>query len=203
MSKVTCDVSTSVDGFVAGPNQSRQDPLGVGGERLHHWMFPAQGQDQAVIEAWTADAGAYVMGRNMFAPGRGPWDPDWRGWWGDDPPYHVPVFVLTHHPRPPLEMAGGTTFNFVTDGAAAALEQARRAAGEKSVLIAGGANTINQYLAAGVVDELHLHISPVLLGAGARLFEGVRGLDLQPDQVIASPDVTHVRYQVRRADQQD
>lgn len=142
--------------------------------------------------------GAYVMGRNMFAPGRGEWDPAWTGWWGEDPPYHVPVFVLTHYAREPLPMAGGTTFHFVSDGIESALDQARAAAGERSVSIAGGASAINQYLALGTVDQLHLHISPIVLGRGERLFDGVPDLGLVPVQVVASPGVTHVKYRVQR-----
>jgi len=140
--------------------------------------------------------GAYVMGRNMFGGGSGPWDPSWRGWWGEDPPYHLPVFVLTHHPREPLTMLGGTTFNFVTDGAASALEQAQAAAGHRAVSIAGGASTIRQYLAAGSLDELYLHIVPVLLGAGERLLEDVGDPVLEPVKVVASPTVTHIKYRI-------
>jgi dihydrofolate reductase len=141
-------------------------------------------------------AGAFVMGRNMFGPGRGAWDEDWKGWWGDEPPYHAPVFVLTHHPRAPLTMAGGTTFTFVTDGIASALAQARAAAGDADVAIAGGAETANQYLAAGLVDELRLHVAPVVLGAGERLFDGVSDLTLEPLEVRDAGLVTHLRYRV-------
>jgi dihydrofolate reductase len=154
MTTVTCDVSVSVDGFVAGPNQSVENPIGEGGVRLHEWHFDAQGEDQAIVEAWQSAPGAYVMGRNMFGPGRGAWDLDWRGWWGDDPPYHHPVFVLTHHERDPLPMDGGTTFHFLTGGLAAAVAAAGEAAGGRPVAIAGGASTINQALAAGLLDEL-------------------------------------------------
>jgi dihydrofolate reductase len=136
------------------------------------------------------------MGRNMFSPGRGEWDESWRGWWGEDPPYHVPVFVLTHHPREPLPMEGGTTFHFVTDGIESALEQARAAAGDQNVLILGGAAAIQQYLAAGLVDELRLHIAPIILGAGERLLENVGDLKLEPIDVVASPAATHVKYRV-------
>jgi dihydrofolate reductase len=197
MAKVTCNISVSVDGFVAGPNQTLDNPIGEGGIRLHEWHFDAQGDDQAVVDEWQNTPGAYVMGRNMFAPGRGDWDLDWTGWWGDDPPYHTPVFVLTHYPREPVPMSGGTTFHFVTDGIDSALEQAIAAAEGKNVEIAGGASTVNAYLAAGAIDELHLHVSPLLLGSGERLFDGVSSdLQLAPLQVIGSPNVTHVKYQV-------
>jgi dihydrofolate reductase len=162
MSKVTCDMSISVDGFVAGPNQSPDKPFGEGVDgRLHRWMFEEPDAHSDEIAAITA-SGAYVMGRNMFGPARGAWNLDWKGWWGDEPPYHAPVFVLTHHERAPLEMEGGTTFHFVTDGPAAALERARAAAGELDVAIAGGAATVNQYLAASRIDELRLHVVPAL-----------------------------------------
>jgi dihydrofolate reductase len=197
MSSVTCNLSISLDGFVAGPGQRLDNPLGDGGLRLHEWHFDAAGADQAVVDEWQATPGAYVMGRNMFGPGRGGWDPEWKGWWGDEPPYHAPVFVLTHHPRDPLTMQGGTTFSFVTEGVHAALDQARSASDGKNVEIAGGASTVNAYLQAGLIDELHLHIVPVLLGAGERLFDGVPNtLHLEPVQVIGSPGVTHVKYRV-------
>jgi len=194
---VTCNVSVSADGFVAGPRQSLDNPIGEGGIRLHEWHFDPQGGDQAVVDEWQRTPGAYIMGRNMFDPGRGEWDLDWRGWWGDEPPYHAPVFVLTHHPRESLTMDGGTTFHFVTEGIAAALEQAKAAAGAQNVEIAGGASTINAYLHAGAIEELHLHISPMLLGAGERLFDGVSpDLKLEPLHVQTSPAVTHIRYRV-------
>ena len=195
MSRVTCDITTSVDGFVAGPNQSLENPIGEGGSRIHEWIFNPQGEDQKVIDAWQTAPGAYVMGRNMFGPGRGEWDLDWKGWWGEEPPYHTPVFVLTHFPREPLVM-GETIFHFVTDGIESALEQARAAAGDRDVSIAGGASTVNQYLAGGLIEELHVHVSPVVLGAGERLFDGVGELELAPVEVIGSPGVTHVRYRV-------
>ena len=183
MSKVTCDIAMSVDGFVAGTDQRLDEPFGDGPRgRLHRWMFEQPEQNAAAIEQITA-AGAYVMGRNMFGPGRGEWDRTWTGWWGEEPPYHAPVFVLTHHPREPLTMKGGTTVTFVTDGAAAALERARAAAGDGNVAIAGGAATVNQYLAAGAIDELRLHVVPLILGAGERLFEGVADVDLEPVSV--------------------
>jgi dihydrofolate reductase len=215
MSKLRCHISISLDGFVAGPNQSDENPLGDGGERLHDWVLPLaawreahdkQGGEvnessQIVAEA-QENVGAAVMGRNMFGPpaggdwGRG----EWKGWWGDDPPYHYDVFVLTHHPREPVEMDGGTTFHFVTDGIESALEQARAAAGGKDVMLWGGAQVINQYLAAGHLDELELHIAPVLLGGGARLFDDLDGAEITLEQVraIAAPGVTHVKYRVVR-----
>jgi dihydrofolate reductase len=208
MTSVTCQISISLDGFVAGPNQSTEDPLGEGGERLHEWAFATTtwreqhgssggepNADAEVAEEVVQGVGAYIMGRNMFG-GDGPWDETWKGWWGEDPPFHVPVFVLTHHPREPLPMEGGTTFTFVTDGIESTLEQARKAAGDKDVMIAGGASAVQQYLAAGLLDELYLHIVPILLGAGERLLEGVGDPRLEPVKVIASPAVTHVKYRV-------
>jgi dihydrofolate reductase len=211
MSQVTCQISISLDGFVAGPNQSLENPLGEGGMRLHEWAFATdswqrqhgrQGGERNV-DAEVADdvmrgVGAYVMGRKMFGGGDGPWDETWRGWWGEDPPYHAPVFVLTHHPREPLPMEGGTTFTFVTDGIGSALDQARAAAGEQDVAIAGGASAVQQYLAAGLLDELYLHIVPVVLAAGERLLDGVGDPKLEPVEVIASPAATHVKYRVVR-----
>ena len=198
MSKVTVDISMSVDGFVAGPRQSLDNPLGEGAEdRLHRWMFEESEANAAELQGITA-AGAFIMGRNMFAPGRGDWDLEWKGWWGDEPPYHRPVFVLTHHPRPVLPMSGGTTFTFVTDGIESALAQARKAAGGGDIAIAGGADTVNQYLAAGLIDELRLHVAPVLLGAGERLFDGVGDLTLEPLDVRGTNLVTHLRYRVTR-----
>lgn len=196
MSRVTCDLTISLDGFAAGPNQTPANPLGEGGELLGRWMFEEPESNAAALEGILA-AGAYIMGRNMFAgPGPGPWDEDWRGWWGEEPPYHAPVFVLTHHPRGPLEMQGGTTFSFVTDGIESALAQARKAAGSKDVAIAGGAQTVRQYLSAGLIDELRLHTAPVLLGSGERLLDGVGNLKLEPTEVSGTRLVTHVRYRV-------
>jgi dihydrofolate reductase len=199
MSKVTADMSISVDGFAAGPNQTLDKPFGDGleDEQLHRWMFEQREQHLAEIEAITA-AGAYIMGRNMFTPGRGEWDLDWKGWWGDDPPYHAPVFVLTHHPREPVTMQGGTTYNFVTDGIESALAQAREAAGDKDVSIAGGAATLNQYLAAGLVDELRLHIAPVTIGAGERPLEAVGNFDLELVSSRSTDLVAHLTYRVVR-----
>jgi dihydrofolate reductase len=190
MPRVTCHVTVSLDGFVAGPHQSITDPIGEGGV-LHRWMFEHAEENAEELARITA-AGAYVMGRNMFGPGRGPWDPSWRGWWGDEPPYHAPVFVLTHHARPPLPMAGGTTFSFVTDGPAAALAQARAVAGDRDVAVAGGAATINTYLHAGDIEELRLHIAPLTLGAGERLFHAVLGLTAEPVGARATPAVAHL-----------
>jgi dihydrofolate reductase len=202
MTFTTCHVTISLDGFLAGADQSLEEPLGVGGERLHQWMFP--GDDGALLEGDAASRehlakqrGAYVMGRNMFGPDRGAWaGSDWRGWWGDEPPYHAPVFVLTHHEREPVEMAGGTTFHFVTGGFDTAYAAAVQAAGDEEILIAGGASTIRQALAAGVLDEIVLDVSPVLLGAGERLLEGVTDPGLTPVEVIGSPRATHIRYRV-------
>jgi dihydrofolate reductase len=211
MSNVTCQISISLDGFVAGPNQSLDNPIGEGGMRLHQWAFATdtwnrqhgsesgeRTADSLVAEEVVQGIGAYIMGRNMFSPGRGDWDLGWRGWWGEDPPYHTPVYVLTHHAREPLEMDGGTTFHFVTDGIESALEQARAAAGDRDVSIAGGASTVRQYLAAGLLDELYLHIAPVVLGAGERLLEGVGDPTLEPVKVVDSPAVTHIKYRVVR-----
>jgi dihydrofolate reductase len=196
MSKVTCDMAMSIDGFVAGPNQTADKPFGDGNvEALHRWMFEQPEENAAEIEA-IIRARAFVMGRNMFGPIRGEWDEDWRGWWGDEPPYHGPVFVLTHHPREPLTMQGGTTFTFVTEGIDAALSRAREAAGDGEVSIAGGAHTVSQYLAAGAIDELRLHVVPVALGRGERLFAGVGELTLEPLDVRGNDLVTHLRYNV-------
>jgi dihydrofolate reductase len=196
MGKVICGIAMSVDGYTAGPNQRADAPFGDGvGESLHRWMFEAAEENAAEIEALTS-AGAYIMGRNMFSPGRGEWDLDWTGWWGEEPPYHAPVFVLTHHEREPVEMKGGTTFHFVTGGITEALDRARAAAGDRDIAIAGGAATVNQYLAAGLVDELHLHVAPVVLGRGERLFEGVGRLDLRVVGARHTDLVTHVRYAV-------
>jgi dihydrofolate reductase len=198
MANVTCDMAVSVDGFVAGPNQSPDKPFGDGvGDRLHRWMFEQPEANAAAIKAIAAPR-AYVMGRNMFGPGRDAWDEQWKGWWGDNPPYHAPVFVLTHHPREPLTMQGGTTFTFVTDGIVSALAQARQAAGDGDVAIAGGGATVNQYLAAGLIDELRLHVAPVVLGVGERLFEGVGDFDLERVDVSATDLVTHMTYRVIR-----
>jgi dihydrofolate reductase len=209
MNSTTCQISVSLDGFVAGPNQSTDNPLGEGGEGLHKWALKTaawraqhgrdggeRNADSDVVAEATRGVGAYIMGRGMFGGGEGPWDETWKGWWGEDPPFHVPVFVLTHHPRGPLTMRGGTSFTFVTDGVESALEQARAAAGENDVAIAGGASAVQQYLRAGLLDELHLHIVPIVLGAGERLLHEVGNPSLEPVEVVASPAVTHVRYRV-------
>jgi dihydrofolate reductase len=211
MSKLRFHITTSLDGFVAGPNQSLDNPLGEGGLDLHAWVFPleawrrSQGQDggevnasTAVVEESVTNVGAYIMGRNMFGGGPGPWPVDpWNGWWGADPPYHVPVFVLTSHAREPLSMEGGTTFTFVTDGVESALEQAKAAAGDKDVMLAGGARVAQQYLAAGLIDEMELHIVPLLLHDGARLLENLgEGPALEQVRSIEAPGVTHINYRV-------
>jgi len=204
----------SLDGFVAGPNPSLEDPLGRNGESLHEWAFAASAWREAhgleggesnvdsdVIDEQLRRSGATIMGRKMFSGGEGPWedDPNADAWWGDDPPFHHPVFVLTHHEREPMAMEGGTTFTFVTDGIESALEQASNAAGEKDVHVAGGAEAAQQYLKAGSLDDIQLHIAPVLLGEGTRLFEnhvGAEGVEVERTRVIESPAVTHVRYRV-------
>ncbi|GAB3768039.1 dihydrofolate reductase family protein [Microlunatus parietis] len=202
MSKITCHQSISVDGYAAGPNQSEERPFGDDGgdgwgNTLHSWMFDDADDNRPELDQATA-AGAVIMGRNMFGPVRGAWDRPWNGWWGDNPPFHGPVFVLTHHAREPQPMEGGTTYHFVTDGIEAALEQAREAAGERDISIEGGPETINQYLAAGLVDEVRLHIVPITLGGGSRLFDGVPPLKLEQVYARASTTVTHVTYRVLR-----
>jgi dihydrofolate reductase len=202
----------SLDGYVAGPDQSVDNPLGVGGMQLHEWVFPLRefremhGEEggevnasSAVVKQRWANIGATIMGRNMFGGGPGPWgDNSWRGWWGEDPPYHHPVFVLTHHPREPLEMSGGTTFNFITDGIESALVRARDAAQGGDVWLAGGASVVNQYLAADLVDEIDVSIAPVIMGGGERLFDGLEqgAVKLTQVQAVEAPGVTHIRYQV-------
>ena len=196
MGIVTADIAITLDGFGAGSGQCLERPFGeLDDDRLHSWMFNHRDDNAAEVEA-IVDAGAFVMGRNMFTPGRGEWDMDWRGWWGDDPPYHAPVFVLTHHPREPVVMEGGTTFHFVTDGTDAALGLARAAAGERNVAIAGGASTINAYLAAGAIDELRLHVVPFVAGLdeGSRMFDGVPPLGLVSSGARYTPHVTHLTY---------
>ncbi|MGH2395757.1 MAG: dihydrofolate reductase family protein [bacterium] len=214
MSNLRFTISMSLDGFVAGPSQGVDNPLGIGGMRLHQWVFPLavwrathglQGgevnESTRIVEESLANIGATVMGRNMFGGHPGPWDAKkpWNGWWGVNPPFHHPVFVLTHHARQPLELEGGTTFTFVTDGIKAALEQARKAAGGKDVSLAGGANAAQQYLVAGLVDEMNINLVPTLLGSGERLFDGVgddlRGLELV--RTVAAPKVTHLKFAKR------
>lgn len=197
MSIVTCDLSVSLDGYATGTDQRADAPFGDGvgedGADLHRWMFDEPANHADELAAITA-AGAFVMGRNMFGPGRGAWDLDWTGWWGAEPPYHAPVFVLTHHERASVEMAGGTTFHFVTDGAEAALARAREAAGDRTVAIAGGATTVNQYLALGAIDELRLHVTPVVVGQGERLFDGVGHTALRLVASRCTPLVNHLTY---------
>ena len=213
MSKLRLSISMSLDGFVAGPRQSREDPLGVGGMRLHQWVFPLlawrarhgleggeAGPSNAVIGEAMHNIGATVMGRNMFGGHPGPWSASapWNGWWGEDPPFHHPVFVVTHHARAPLALEGGTTFYFISTGIEAALEGARRAAQGKDVALGGGASVARAYLAAGLVDEMMLNLVPTLLGDGERLFAGLddlRGLDYA--STVATPAVTHLKF-VRR-----
>ena len=200
----------SLDGYTAGPDQSVENPLGIGGDRLHQWVFPLKAwrkphgleggkvnQSSPVMEELLANLGATIMGRNMFGGGSGPWDVSnpWNGWWGDNPPFHHPVFVLTHHARPALKLEGGTTFTFVTDGIRSAYNQALQAARGKDVALAGGANIARQYLDAGLLDEMMLHVVPMLLGSGDRLFEGIADLKgLKPVQTVAAPDVTHLKF---------
>jgi dihydrofolate reductase len=212
MSKVVAEISTSLDGYVAGPNPTLENPLGEGGDQLHEWAVRLKswrethglpdgesGPDDELLAESVATSGAVVMGRQMFSGGEGPWEDDANanGWWGDEPPFHKPVFVLTHHAREPLVLKG-TTFTFVTDGLDSAIDDARAAAAEQDVLVAGGADTIDQAIRAGLVDELQLHLAPVLLGAGARLFDGVAPAlpRFEITQVIESPLVTHLRYRV-------
>ena len=198
MQPVVATMSISLDGIGAGENQTEERPFGdVPTRALHRWMFDTPDENRAEIDA-IVSAGAYIMGRNMFGPVRGEWDRDWRGWWGPDPPYHAPVFVLTHYPRAPLEMEGGTTFHFVTDGIESALERARDAAGDRSIHVAGAVRTTREYLAAGLVDELMLQISPFLLGEGLRLFEGVERHELELIESRGASLVTHARYRVVR-----
>jgi dihydrofolate reductase len=198
MSHTTCHMSMSLDGFVAGPDQSENNPLGLGGMELHQWhLNPEHDVDVALTKELLTPKGAYVMGRNMFGPIRGEWKGDWRGWWGDEPPYHAPVFVLTHHEREPIEMEGGTTFHFVTTGFDDAFAQASDAAGDNGVDIAGGASAVRQALAAGAIDELLLDIAPVMLGRGERIFdETTANARVEPVEVLPSPHATHVRYRV-------
>lgn len=211
MSRLRLRISMSLDGLVAGPNQSVENPLGIGGMRLHEWVFPLQvframhgmaggevNESSRVVAEQLENIGATIMGRNMFGGHPGPWDREqpWTGWWGDNPPFHHPVFVLTHHARKPLQMHGGTTFHFVTDGIQSALDQARRAAAGKDISLSGGAKAAQQYLAAGLVDEMEISLAPVILGSGERLFENVgndlHGLELV--RTVATPRVTHLKF---------
>jgi dihydrofolate reductase len=212
MTKLRLSITMSLDGYVAGPDQSEENPLGVGGMELHQWFFPLKefremhgehggevNASSAVVEERRTNIGATIMGRNMFGPVRGPWpEESWRGWWGEDPPYHHPVFVLTHHPREPLEMEGGTTFYFVGDGIESALAQAKDAAEGQDVWLAGGASVVNQYLAAGLVDEIGISIAPMIMRAGEQLFDGVgQGVvKLKQIRAVDAPGVTHIKYEV-------
>jgi dihydrofolate reductase len=213
MSKVRFQITMSLDGYVAGPNQSMKDPLGVCGEALHTWALELaswkeqHGQKGGVVNASSAimqeifeNVGAVIMGRNMFGGGPGPWKADWKGWWGENPPYHMPVFVLTHHARDPLPMRGGTTFHFVTDGIESALSQAKRAAADKDVLVMGGAETIQQFFAPGLVEEANISMVPLFLGGGARLFDNLGDSPprLEQIRVVEAPGVVHLRYRVAR-----
>jgi dihydrofolate reductase len=197
LTDTTCHMSISLDGFVAGPDQAFDNPLGTRGRELHTWHL---GDERANEADATAEGrlmrprGAYVMGRNMFGPIRGEWDEEWSGWWGPEPPYHAPVFVLTHHAHEPIEMEGGTTFHFVTDDFDAAYAGAREAAGDDGIDIAGGASTVRQALQANVIDELWLDIAPVLLGSGERIFDDVADFDFEPTEVLHSPLSTHICY---------
>lgn len=212
MGKVTAEISVSLDGFVAGPNPSLEQPLGAGGEKLHEWVVRLKtwremhgmdggetGPDGEMVAESLRATGAVVMGRRMFSGGEGPWedDPNADGWWGEEPPFHVPVFVATHHTREPLPMQGGTTFTFVTDGVESAVEQARAAAGDKNVSVGGGASVIQQLMDAGLLDEIQIHLVPVLLGGGVRLLENVGVADLERTEFASSPTgVTHLRFRV-------
>jgi dihydrofolate reductase len=217
VSKLRCHISISLDGFVAGPNQSEENPLGEGGERLHEWAVQLAAWRQAhgrqggevnastrIVEEARENIGAAIMGRNMFGPiGGGPWaDEQWKGWWGDNPPYHYPVFVLTHYPRDPLELEGGTAFHFVTDGIDSALAQARTAAGGKDVMLWGGGDVIGQYLAARLLNELELTVVPILLGGGARVFRTLADADVRLEQVraVEGPGVAHLKYRMVTGD---
>jgi dihydrofolate reductase len=214
MPKVRCQIAVSADGFVAGPNQSEEHGLGEGGTGLHEWVVKLAawrephglegGEVNAstpIMEEALANTGSVVMGRNMFGPVRGPWGDDpWQGWWGEEPPFHVPVFVLTHHPREPLELKGGNVFHFVTEGVERAVELAREAAGQKDVSVGGGAETIQQCLAAGLLDELVLNQVPILLHGGSRLFDGLgeSGVRLEQAGVVEAPEVVHITYRIHR-----
>ena len=198
MSKIVCDISISADGYSAGRDQTEEHPFGdIDESLLHGWMFETPEENRAELDAIT-DAKAFIMGRNMFGPIRGEWSGDWKGWWGPEPPYHAPVFVLTHHRREPVVMDGGTTYHFVTDGIHAAMEQASAVPGDADVAVAGGASTLNQFLAAGLLDELRLHISPFTAGGGTRVFDGVPPLKLEQVSSRAASLVTHVTYRIAR-----
>jgi dihydrofolate reductase len=197
MATVISHMSMSLDGFVAGPDQSQENPLGIGGLSVHRWHIGEMHPTDLLWRDQLLERGnAYIMGRNMFGPVRGPWQGDWRGWWGSEPPYHAPVFVLTHHERDPIEMEGGTTFFFVTDGFDSALKQASEVVGDGVVDVAGGASTVRQAMASGALDELVIDIAPVWLGRGESMFTGLTGVELTPVEAETSPYATHVRYRV-------
>ncbi|HKN98683.1 MAG TPA: dihydrofolate reductase family protein [Pseudonocardiaceae bacterium] len=196
--EVICGITVSVDGFVAGEGMTEEQPFGdADADVLHSWMFDEPERHRNEVAYQIERAGAYIMGRNMFGPRGAGYDRDWRGWWGEDPPFHTPVFVLTHRPREPLAMRGGTTFTFVTDGIESALAQAREAAAGRDVAIAGGADVVNQYLAAGLIDDMWIHTAPVTIGHGPRLFSDVPRMRLEPVEWGGTSRVTHVRYRFR------
>jgi dihydrofolate reductase len=214
MTRLKLSISMSLDGYVAGPDQSLSEPLGRGGERLHDWVVATRswrqthgkeggetGPNDEIAAEHFQSVGATIMGRHMFGGGDGPWstNPPWKGWWGNNPPFHHPVFVLTHHPRQPLELQGGTTFYFVTDGIHAALEQAKKAAGGKDISLGGGADVAQQYIKAGLLDEMDLHVVPLLLGGGARLLDNTDGKQTAYEcvRVVHTPSVTHYRYRLK------
>jgi dihydrofolate reductase len=212
--KTVVDITMSLDGFVAGPNPTLEEPLGENGEQLHEWALQTKAwreqhgleggeanEDSELVTEGFSSVGAFVMGRKMFSGGSGPWenDPNSRGWWGDEPPFHTPVYVLTHHAREPEEMEGGTTFYFASEGIEATVEQAHAASGGRDVAVAGGADVIQQALAAGLVDELHVHVAPLLLGGGTRLFgEDATPVGLEATRILSSPRATHLKFAVRR-----
>lgn len=214
MSKLRFNITMTLDGFIAGPNQSVHDPLGEGAESIHDWATDLRffremhggsggrtGLNDDILRENFENIGAVIMGRNMFGGGPGPWRPDWRGWWGDNPPFHTPVYVLTHYAREPLVMQGGTTFYFVTEGIEAALAQARDSAGGKDISLGGGAKAAQQYMAAGLIDEMEIHVAPMLLRDGEWLFDNLGGssLKFEPVRAVSTPEVTHLKYRVLKA----
>ncbi len=213
MGKVIADISMSLDGFVAGPNPTLEEPLGRNGEKLHEWVIKLKswrekhgltggesGQDDEVMQESTANIGAFIMGRKMYSGGSGPWEKDTNadGWWGDTPPFHAPVFILTKHKRENVEKEGGTTFIFVNNGIESAFKQAKEAVGDKNIQVSGGADVIQQAIKAGFVDELQIHVSPILLGGGRRLLENLGDVEFEKMRVIDSPDVTHIKFRIKR-----
>lgn len=210
MTKLRFNITMSLDGYIAGPEQSLKNPLGIGGEKLHEWAVATQrfneihgteggatGPDNDILTEGFENIGATIMGRHMFGGGEGPWDGDsWRGWWGEEPPFHTPVFILTHHPRKPIAMKGGTTFYFITDGIHAALQRARDAASGKDVSLGGGADVAQQYMSAGLIDEMEIHVVPIFLGSGTRLFENTESKQTgyQSVRIVNSPTVSHYKY---------